>query len=105
MIKQFSIPCDFQGQKIPVSLYIGDPHPDYHPLHFQGTWLSTEKGGVIPADVMESIEKLRVLANKNNVSFEELCYYAINVASGNLESENEDFAAIIESEKKVELGN
>jgi len=98
MVKKFSIPCDFSGQKIPVALYIGAPHPDYHPLHFQGSWLSSVKGGTIPADVMESIEKLRGLAIKNNVSFEELCFYAINIANGEVENENKGFEKIISEE-------
>jgi len=98
MVKKFSIPCDFSGQSIPVTLYIGAPHPEYHPLHFQGSWLSSEKGGVIPNDVMESIEKLRNLAKKNNVSFEELCFYAISVANGEIESGNKNFEKIISEE-------
>ena len=95
MVKKFSIPCDFSGQSIPVALYIGAPHADFHPLHFQGSWLSSVKGGTIPADVMESIEKLRGLAKKNNVSFEELCYYAISVANEEIEGDNKNFEAII----------
>jgi len=98
MVKKFSVPCDFNGQKIPVNLYIGNPHPDYHPLHFQSNWLSLVKGGRIPQDIMESIEKLRKLSVKHNVSFEELCFYAINVANGTIEdgSTNQEFAKIVD---------
>jgi hypothetical protein len=102
MVKRFTIPCDFSGQQIPVVLYIGAPHSDFHPLHFQNTWLSSVKGGKIPADVMDSIEKLRNLAKKNNVSFEELCFYAINVANGEMEDKNKKFENIISEGEKEE---
>jgi hypothetical protein len=95
MVKEFSIPCDFSGQKINVIFLIGSPNPDKHPIHFQSTWLSSVKGGVVPSDIMESIQKLYNLATKHNVSFEELCYYAINVANGSIQNNNKQFAAII----------
>ena len=95
MVKQFAIPCNFNGAKQMVTLFIGAPNPDFHPLHFQSTWLSSVKGGQIPQDVMDSISKLRDLAVKNNVSFEELCYYAINVANGSIPNDHKIFAKII----------
>ena len=96
MTKQFSIPCDFNGQKQNVTFSIGAPNPDFHPLHFQSSWLSSTKGGQVPADIMESIGKLYQLAKKHNVVFEELCYYAINVANGSIEDTNKQFSEIIE---------
>lgn len=95
MVKKFTVSCNFGASKAPVSFYIGDPHRDYHPIHFQNTWLSTAKGGSVPQEVMDSISKLRDLAIKNNVSFEELCYYAINMANGTVEEENPGYVAII----------
>ena len=80
MIKKFSIPCDFNGQRSPFTIYIGDPEPNHHPLHFQSTWLSKERGGAIPPEVMDSISKLKALAEKNQVSFEDLCVYALGTA-------------------------
>lgn len=77
-MKKFTVPCDFGGQKSPFTIYIGDPEPKHHPLHFQADWLSKERGGTIPGEVMDSIQKLYDLAQKNNVSFEELCVYALN---------------------------
>lgn len=76
-MKQFTILCDFRGQKSPVTFYIGKPHPDKHPINFQQKWLSSDKGGNVPQDVMDSIQKLYGLAKKNGVEFEELCYYAM----------------------------
>ncbi|MDD2839514.1 MAG: DUF2610 domain-containing protein [Rickettsiales bacterium] len=95
-MKSFGIPCDFNGQKQTILFYIGNPHQDQHPIHFQSSWLSSVKGGVVPADIMESISKLHDLALRHKVSFEELCYYAINVANGSLENDNKGFAKIIE---------
>ena len=95
-MKNFSMPCDFNGQKQQVLFTIGSPDVDHHPIHFQSTWLSSTKGGVVPADIMTSISKLQKLAYKHKVSFEELCYYAINVANGSIENDNQEYAQIIE---------
>lgn len=95
-MKNFSIPCDFNGQKQQVLFTIGSPDADHHPIHFQSTWLSSTKGGIVPADIMTSISKLQKLAYKHKVSFEELCYYAINVANGSIENDNQEYAQIIE---------
>jgi hypothetical protein len=77
-MKKFSIPCDFGGTTAPFTIYIGNPEPKHHPLHFQAEWLSKNRGGTIPGDIMESLQKLFTLSLKNNVSFEELCVYALS---------------------------
>jgi hypothetical protein len=80
MIKKFSVPCDFNGQKSPFTIYIGEPEANHHPLQFQANWLSKERGGSIPPEVMDSVAKLKALADKNGVSFEDLCVYALGTA-------------------------
>lgn len=85
-MKKFTVPCDFGGQKAPFTIYIGDPEPRHHPLSFQANWLSKERGGTIPAEVMDSIAKLKEIADQNNVSFEDLCVYALGAA----QQENEE---------------
>jgi hypothetical protein len=90
MVKKFSVPCDFGGQKSPFTIYIGDPEPKHHPLHFQAEWLSKERGGAIPGEVMESIARLKELAENNNISFEDLCVYALGVAQQDEQGEKED---------------
>lgn len=80
-MKKFTVPCDFGGQRSPFTLYIGKPKPENHPLQNQASWLSKERGGQIPPEVMESISKLRDLAAQNHVSFEELCVYALSAAA------------------------
>lgn len=79
-MKKFSVPCNFNGQMAPFTIYIGMPKDGNHPLHFQADWLSKERGGTIPQEVMDSIQKLKDLADKNNVSFEDLCVYALGAA-------------------------
>ena len=76
-MKKFTINCDFGGQLSPFAIYIGQPEQGHHPLHFQADWLSKQRGGTVPADVMDAISKLKDLADKNNVSLEELCVYAL----------------------------
>lgn len=80
-MKKFTIPCDFGGQKAPFDVYIGMPKAGNHPLQHQAHWLSSERGGTIPAEVMESFAKLLELAEKNGVSFEDLCVYALEAAN------------------------
>jgi hypothetical protein len=80
-LKKFSIPCDFAGVKAPFNIYVGEPRPDKHPLQHQSSWLTRERGGSIPAEVMDSFEKLHGISKENEVSFEELCVYALGTAA------------------------
>ena len=79
-MKKFTVPCDFNGVKSPFTIYVGSPKEDHHPIQFQSDWLSKERGGTVPQDVMESLSQLRDIANKNGVSFEDLCVYALGAA-------------------------
>ncbi len=88
-MKRFTIPCDFGGQKAPFHVYIGEPDPKKHPLQNQSSWLSSERGGTIPADVMDSFEKLFKISQENNVSFEELCVYALGNANAEQQQQQE----------------
>jgi hypothetical protein len=81
-MKKFTIPCQFGDVKAPFNIYIGEPVPDAHPLEQQAAWLLRERGGVIPADVMDSFKKLQDIAIENGVGFEELCVYALGTAQG-----------------------
>lgn len=79
-MKKFSVPCNFGGQQSPFTIYIGEPKEGNHPIQNQADWLSKERGGTVPPEVMDSLSKLKELADKNNVSFEELCVYALGAA-------------------------
>ena len=83
-MKKFDIPCAINGQVQQVTLCIGQPHPEQHPLNFQQKWLAETKNGRIPQNVMDSIAKVKELADKNGVPFEDLCYYAINLANNRI---------------------
>lgn len=77
MVKKFSYLCDFAGTKYPVTFYIGDAAKGAHPIGFQSVWLSKEKGGVVPENLMESLEKLKKISDEGRVPFEDLCEYVI----------------------------
>ena len=95
MVKNFVIPCIVNGAQTPFTLYIGHPSEDKHPLHFQNDYLRTNKNGSIPQDVMDAVEKLKKLADRQNVAFEELCYYAINVANGAIENNHSTYSKLL----------
>ncbi|HMQ60280.1 MAG TPA: DUF2610 domain-containing protein [Flavilitoribacter sp.] len=89
-MKKFTIPCDFGGEKHPFQVYVGDPGVNVHPLYYQQRWLSDERGGYIPPEVMDSFEKLQKIAVENDVNFEELCMYALGQAAEEKAAEVKD---------------
>ena len=105
-MKKFSINCDFGGQMSPFTFFIGKPEHGHHPLHFQADWLSKQRGGVVPSDVMEAISQLQELAEKNGVSLEELCVYALGTkedqAALEKESMEEDYSKSEDEDESLE---
>ena len=95
MVKNFVIPCIINGAQSPFTLFIGDPAEEKHPLYFQNEYLRASKNGSVPQDVMEAVQKLKNLADKQNVAFEELCYYAINVANGTIENNHSTYSKLL----------
>ena len=87
-MKKFTINCDFGGQMSPFAIFIGKPEQGHHPLHFQADWLSKARGGMIPGEVMEAVTQLQELAEKNGVSLEELCVYALGTDEQQAELES-----------------
>ena len=103
-MKKFQVPCDFGGTKSPVTLYIGNPETKHHPIAFQVDWLSKERGGNVPSEVMNSLEKLMSIANRNNVLLEDLCEYALYSATANTDdSEKKEPTAEQTNEQTAEL--
>ena len=98
-MKKFTINCDFSGNISPFTIYIGDPEPEHHALHFQAEWLSKTRGGTIPGEVMEALSTIKDLADKNDVSFEELCVYALGAAE---EDEDEETTEYTDSQPKID---
>lgn len=100
-MKKLTIPCSFNGQVAPVDLYIGNPNASQHPLNYQSKWLSTERGGQIQQEVMDSISKIQKIAIKHNVSFEELCFYAVTVANGSTTIDKPEYnKMLLEADKE-----
>jgi hypothetical protein len=90
-MKKFSIPCNFNGQVSNFTIYVGEPEINHHPIHFQSTWLSKERGGSVPPEVMNSLSKLHEISKQNKVPLEDLCVYALGTAQqdgGEAEPEN-----------------
>jgi hypothetical protein len=82
-VKKITLPCQFGDKVAPFNVYVGSPTTspdDMHPLEQQEAWLRRERGGVIPAVVMDSFRTLFEISLKEKVSFEELCVYALRSA-------------------------
>ena len=109
IMKKFEVPCFFGGKKSMVPLYIGNPEPSHNPVQFQSDWLSKERGGQVPPQIIESLVKIQKLAADNGLAFEELCHYALEAANENLKNdtaqesvENAEMKNNNEEEKKSE---
>ena len=83
MVKKFTANCEAGGQKVPVTLYIGNPSKGNHPLNFQNRWLSESKGVSVPPNIMKSFSKLAEISEKHRVPFEDLCDYVIEELKAN----------------------
>lgn len=90
LMKRFTVPCNFGSQKAPFHVYIGKPLPDNHPLKYQEGWLRGKRGGTVPQEVMDAFERLHRIALENNVSFEDLCVYALGSASEKAPTDKND---------------
>ncbi len=79
-MKRFTVPCDFAGVKYPFQIYITEVPWPKDPLEDQARWLLVERGGTIPEEVRDSFRRLHKIAHENNVSFQDLCVYALGTA-------------------------
>lgn len=89
-MKKFTVNCDFEGQIAPFSIYIGEPQESNHPLHFQADWLGRNRGGNIPQPFMDAVGRLKEIADRNQISLEELCVYALGAAQQEQEDNNDE---------------
>ncbi len=88
-MKKFTIQCDFNGQTFPVDFYIGTPEKEHNPIHFQSTWLSKNRGGMVPGDVMNALSEIHEISKKEGSSLEELCVQALQ-ESQDTQEDDED---------------
>ncbi len=78
-MQQFNVPVyGTDGNKHRWPIYIGEAIEGVHPLEQQAAFLQRERGLTIAQEVMDSFAKLAAIALENNVSYEELCEYAMN---------------------------
>lgn len=102
-MRKFTVPCNFNGVQAPVAIYIGEPKSDHHPIHFQADWLSKERGGTVPQEIMDSLADLKKLAEENGVSFEELCVYALEAAAAENNAAEAAASASNEGEQEMDV--
>jgi hypothetical protein len=76
-MKKITVPCDFGGGKVPIPMYVGEPHPESHPFRYQAAWLAEDFGGRIPEGVMDNFAKLQKIAAERNDSFEKIVVHAL----------------------------
>ncbi|MDR2760538.1 MAG: DUF2610 domain-containing protein [Rickettsiales bacterium] len=95
MVFRFNIPCSFGSKVSNVDFFVGTPREDQHPINFQAKWLGENRGGTVPASVMDSIKKIKEIADKEHVSFEHLCLYTVNLANGISQGENKEFNKLL----------
>ncbi|MFT6076886.1 MAG: hypothetical protein ACJA02_000113 [Myxococcota bacterium] len=77
MVKKFEYSCDFGGDKHQVTFYIGDSQKGAHPISHQAAWLASERGGTVPSELMDSLQKLKAISDTQKVPFADLCEYVI----------------------------
>lgn len=102
-MKKFTVNCDFGGQIAPFDIYIGQPELNHHPLHFQADWLSKQRGGTIPQEVMDSVAELKEISMKNHVSLDELCVYALGFAQSKTLEDEQENGSTTDGENTAEL--
>ncbi len=77
-----SVTCTTQsGGTQSATLIIGHPEHEHHPVYFQAKAMG-DKGLMVPSKIMDSLQKIKVLAEENNVDFVELVEYAVKTNSG-----------------------
>ncbi len=87
-MKKLNIPCSFGSDIQKIDFYIGNPKPDNHPIQSQRYWLSSERGGSVSDEILDSLKNLHELSKNNGVDFSDLCSYAVETANSYEESES-----------------
>jgi hypothetical protein len=57
-----TVMANFNGEEQPVTVYVGEPTPDRHPLHYQAAWLTEVRGGKIEQNALDALEQLQRMA-------------------------------------------
>lgn len=96
---KITVNCSFNSVNTDVDLFVGNPESSHHPIEHQRNWLRKERGGELPDKVIDSLAKLKEIAEKNNVSFEKLCEYAFQAAA----IEEQQDTKVAKAEKSPEV--
>lgn len=84
-MKKFTIPVDISGVKYPFPFYVFDRAKEFDTLYAgirdQIVWVSEARGGKVAKDIQTSFDKLLKIAFDNDVSFMDLCLYALAAAT------------------------
>jgi hypothetical protein len=80
-VKRFTLQCEIKGtgRTFPFQVYVSDYLAAENPLRSQALWLEDE-GFEIPAAQIQEFNRLYRIARENNVSFADLCEYALETA-------------------------
>jgi WD40 repeat protein/TPR repeat protein len=89
----------------PITIYIGNPGDEYHPLALQQHWLKHIRKNFIAQDVIDSTKEYYELTKKIEISFVELCAISFPeeekpVELKQLESQDETFEQLTEKRFK-----
>jgi tetratricopeptide (TPR) repeat protein len=105
--KRFTIPADFgSAGKAPFHVFVRQWPPEYpfRGIDDQAEWLKQARGGTIPEEVLQSFRKLDVIARENDVSFPELCEYALSNATTKTETQQTGQSISIAANKTANPG-
>ena len=81
-MKKITVPCHKDGKSQMFDFFISDfPYGEENPLKYQSQWLKETSGFEVHPGVVDSLIKLRKLSEQNDVSFEELVIYALEMAN------------------------
>jgi tetratricopeptide (TPR) repeat protein len=76
-MKPFTIRCDYGGRKYPFTIFITNVPWPKDPLEDQARWLEEVRYWTILEQDREMFRRLQKIAHENNVSFVDLCGYAV----------------------------
>jgi TPR repeat protein/serine/threonine protein kinase len=78
-VKQFTVPCEVKGmpQKVPLPVYVTNAFKGNHPLEEEELRLHEDHDATLPKEVKDSFNRLYEISRQNNVSFVDLCVYAL----------------------------
>jgi hypothetical protein len=82
VVKQYSVPCNINGEDATTKIYLGDVCEKAQPANYQNSWLSNEQGGQIPETVLNTLDDLKLLALERGWSFSQTldCAIALSTA-------------------------